>query len=298
MLINLYKSNIDTRYKDLKIKIEEHALIELGISLYYKNKKPEDGSYFYETYSIPLLPNFVHRVSPSSMSFLASHGFNFNELYGEAKGYDLIRSFDKNNYLHRLWKAILESKKVIALHCGMLDMMFIYHAFIGELPLDVNTFQQKVYQTFCLNDSIRIFDTKFIAETHFKEPKSNLNSLYEKAVKGSEDLVMPKYLQKAIQNAYKRSQKMSLQDNNIEEGSKLNEWKDLKKRKMFDSEELKSKHGLEESQLHGAGFDAYATGYVYAYFKSKMTDEELTALGNRLYLVGKASPLVIYQSSI
>lgn len=279
------------RYRYLKERVEKHAVIELGISLFSKKKSKK--RYQCETFSILLLPEFDHMVSPSSMSFLADHGFDFNTLYSKGKSFQLVRSYDPQNPLHQLWKGIVESKKKLVFHCGFLDLMFIYHSFIGKLPNDVVSFQSKIYNHFCDGIShARFYDTKYISQ-YFKEFKTNLTSLFNKLA--SDKIVVQKYVLELQKLKEKKLKPCTLLEKyghclkgdkcEFSHGIELNDQKDIK-----------VKGPIQESKLHGAGFDSYATGCIFATYLTETNSELMEALGNRFYLIGKSNPLIIFGS--
>ena len=70
---------------------------------------------------------------------------------------------------------LIECKTSIVLHNGLLDLLYIYHNFIGPLPHNFATFTGKLCGLFP-----RVYDTKYIADYHTKESASYLEYLYHK----------------------------------------------------------------------------------------------------------------------
>jgi len=49
-------------------------------------------------------------------------------------------------------------------------------------------------------------------------------------------------------------------------------------------------------KMHSAGFDSFATGFIYGQFFAKFGAKELHGFGNNVYLVGKDFPLKLQKS--
>ncbi|KAF4658333.1 hypothetical protein FOL47_008019 [Perkinsus chesapeaki] len=139
---------------------------------------------------------------------------------------DLVR--EKLGF-RRVWKALLQAKKPIILHNGMLDLMWMLQQFDQDLPSELANFKARVRQLFPSG----IYDTRQIAI----ESGYHGVGLSQLAERFAHDPVVEK-----IHGADEFSRK-------------------------FDGED-------GEEKFHEAGFDAVATGKVFAALTAKMTDEE------------------------
>jgi len=54
--------------------------------------------------------------------------------------------------------------------------------------------------------------------------------------------------------------------------------------------------GVTIGKKHSAGFDSFATGYIYAHLLSKMEPVQMHAMVNQVYIYGKEMPLRLYKS--
>ncbi|EER17562.1 conserved hypothetical protein [Perkinsus marinus ATCC 50983] len=139
---------------------------------------------------------------------------------------DLVR--EKLGF-RRVWKAILQAKKPIILHNGMLDLMWMMQEFDQDLPSELANFKARARQLFPSG----VYDTRQIAiESGFHGV-----GLSQLAERFAQDPVVQK-----IHGADEFSRK-------------------------FDGED-------GEEKFHEAGYDAVATGKVFAALTAEMSDEE------------------------
>ena len=71
---------------------------------------------------------------------------------------------------------ILERKVPIALHNGLLDLLFVYHSFYAHLPRELSTFTSDLSEMFPCG----LYDTKYIADFQTREKASFLAYLFRK----------------------------------------------------------------------------------------------------------------------
>jgi target of EGR1 protein 1 len=71
---------------------------------------------------------------------------------------------------------LTQSGKLLIVHNGLLDLMFLYHSFFANLPNNLATFVVN------LNDLFKggIVDTKFMSEYLFRDDASFLSYLFRK----------------------------------------------------------------------------------------------------------------------
>jgi target of EGR1 protein 1 len=94
-------------------------------------------------------------VSPSTLVFLAEHGFDWNHLVragipfvpagvraarlpSTASQRPLLEEVgDQTDALQAIWRAVRTARGPLAVHNGLLDLVFLYHALVGPLPAHV-----------------------------------------------------------------------------------------------------------------------------------------------------------------
>ncbi|XP_068676879.1 target of EGR1 protein 1-like [Montipora foliosa] len=179
---------VEDRYKHMCEMAKSRAILSLGISC-FKLKKTKTKNNETEkklkvrvrTYNIVVLSteNFV--VEPSSLKFLVEHGFDFNKQY--AKGVPYTRGSDEGGSdnplpsVRNLFSELVLAGNPVVLHNGFLDLVFLYENFYNKLPEKLEVFTSDVSDMFPAG----IFDTKFVAEYHAREPASFLLYLFKKS---------------------------------------------------------------------------------------------------------------------
>lgn len=99
-----------------------------------------------------------------SLQFLREHGFDFNSYLEQGFTYSRLdpakakRPKRNNCDANQLIRA-LRSAKALAVHNGLLDLLHLYHGFIGDLPKDVNSFCEAWLSEFPL-----LLDTRHLAQ--------------------------------------------------------------------------------------------------------------------------------------
>jgi target of EGR1 protein 1 len=155
--------NIQDRYIGLKSTVEEHSLLALGLSIFSK------GSVYNFHFLMYSMADF--KISSASIAFLAKNNFDFNFLF--RNGILLDRS-NRNPYLLKIWKSLFN--RLLVVHNGWLDLMYLYSFLYADLPAELGSFIAD------LDDMFRhgIFDTKYIADFEYREKASFLAYLFGK----------------------------------------------------------------------------------------------------------------------
>ncbi|KAJ3255552.1 Target of EGR1, member 1 (Nuclear) [Boothiomyces macroporosus] len=292
--------NIEDRYTALVELAKTHAVNAVGLSVFELVQDQECAKYKVSNFHFVMLCTSPHKISPSSMSFLVEHGFDFNDQFRNGipyyPGNDVVleQNDKQGNTIFR-------------------DLVFLYQSFYAELPPTLPTFIADVSEMF----TGKLFDTnERQQEDRKKEGEKWMeveikDSIKHKTVKTSLKLwemgLAPK-----IQKSHSTGKPFCEQFANhgvCQEGRdcQLSHSLDLildhqegkHKSKKVKAEPANSEftfiaRGLFE-QTHSAVFDAYMTGYIFGHYLAS-EDHLLLKSQNRLYLIGKQMPLVIEKS--
>lgn len=196
--------NIEERYCALRKVAESHSVIAVGLSIFTAVKNNEkklgknpNAEYEVENYHFVLLSLLDHQISPSSMTFLVQHGFDFNDQYmngipyypgdvervqdekegGKSLSMKSIKNLECNTIFRGLIIDILHKKCPIVFHNGLLDLIFLYQSFYAQLPPTLPVFIADCSEMF---QGAGLFDTKFISDFIARESASFLSLLFRK----------------------------------------------------------------------------------------------------------------------
>ncbi|KAJ3300154.1 Target of EGR1, member 1 (Nuclear) [Kappamyces sp. JEL0829] len=175
--------NIEDRYVALRELATSHSIVALGLSLFSRSEKTSQD-WTVRNFHFSLLCLQDHVVSPSSLSFLVEHGFDFNDQFRNGipfmPGGDIVMEHDNhlqcNTLLRSLFLAVLARKAPVILHNGFLDLMFIYQSFYAALPPTLPVFIADCHEMFAGG----IYDTKYISDFVTREKASFLALLFRK----------------------------------------------------------------------------------------------------------------------
>ncbi|XP_064086422.1 target of EGR1 protein 1-like isoform X1 [Macrobrachium nipponense] len=187
---------IDFRYKYSTEIARSYAVISLGLSCFTcksisdvrvtdgTEDDSEDGEhirsydYLVQTFDIITLCSEDFCVEVNSHKFLLSHGFDFNKLYSKGilyhKGCD--RQKDTSPDVREVFSSVLEHRKPVVIHNGLVDLIFLYQSFYADLPKKADTFAADLSEMFPCG----VYDTKYISEFHQSMPATYLEYLYKK----------------------------------------------------------------------------------------------------------------------
>ena len=175
----LQYSNIEDRYRSLSEVVASHALLALGISVFEESTETRHA-YKVHNFHFLMLSSRSFLMSPSSCSFLAENGFDFNYqlkhgiLY--APGKDALLDESPGKVLRLIMNHMIAQHVPVVLHNGLLDLMFVYHSLYAPLPTELSSFIADLYDLFPAG----IYDTKYVADFVTREKASFLAYLFRK----------------------------------------------------------------------------------------------------------------------
>ncbi|XP_028392038.1 target of EGR1 protein 1-like [Dendronephthya gigantea] len=173
------------RYKAFCDIAKTRSILSVGISVFQKRAENTqvgkgNSDFFVQTYNVMLLRKDSFTVEPASLKFLLEHGFDFNTHYAKAIPYSTpnVKDAKKDgNTISELFFEILRSSKPIALHNGIMDLVFLYQNFYTDLPSSLSTFLADLSVMF----NAGVIDTKYIAEFHAGCSATYLNYIFKKS---------------------------------------------------------------------------------------------------------------------
>ncbi|KAK8381328.1 hypothetical protein O3P69_018427 [Scylla paramamosain] len=182
---------LDVRYQNMAEVARNYAIVALGISCFSCNSvssidmQDEKGEeqirshdYMVQTFNVLTMCTDPFTVECDSLKFLHNHGFDFNKLYAKGilyyKGCD--RKNDKSLSVRNLFTKLLEYRKPLIVHNGLIDLIFLYQSFYCDLPKKNDTFAADLDDLFPSG----IYDTKYLAEFHQAVPATYLEYLFKK----------------------------------------------------------------------------------------------------------------------
>ncbi|RUP46041.1 ribonuclease H-like domain-containing protein [Jimgerdemannia flammicorona] len=201
--------SIDTEFTGLGGKgydtraplVKSHALVAVGLTSFERisNSWSDDAQqkwgtqYVAQNFSFLLSCQTEYTVNPSSLSFLIESGFDFNKQIKLGIPYycgsDPLPSMQDPSHppkrtlttsLRNIFSHLLRLSRTrrvpIIIHNGLLDLMFLYHAFHTDLPTELSAFVADLSEMFPAG----IYDTKYVADYVTRERSSFLAYLFRK----------------------------------------------------------------------------------------------------------------------
>lgn len=177
--------SVEDRYLAISRVADTRAIISIGLSCFrHDSRSSASGPFKFtvQTFNILVLCKENYIVEPSSLQFLIGHGFDFNRQY--SLGVPYYRGEDRPTEvseaggvsLRKLFLQLLQWRKPLVLHNGLLDLAFMYHSFYLSLPAKLPSFLADLTEMFPSG----VYDTKYISEKKAALQASYLEYVFRK----------------------------------------------------------------------------------------------------------------------
>eukprot|EP00927_Polykrikos_kofoidii_P078209 TRINITY_DN75053_c0_g1_i1.p1 TRINITY_DN75053_c0_g1~~TRINITY_DN75053_c0_g1_i1.p1 ORF type:complete len:577 (-),score=86.53 TRINITY_DN75053_c0_g1_i1:172-1902(-) len=209
------------------------------------------------------------RGNPDNPRFQERWVLNLSEEGRLARDQEIRKHFLSQIGFGRMWHTLKDSQKPLVLHNAFFDLLFLVSAFEGSLPATLPEFKNVVHQI-----SPCIIDTKIIAES--KELSGRLSSR-----SGLGDLaagLAQKLAGKGVAASGEAPADMT--DTASTTADIVNV--------SFSLPDGFQSYLSSEGSFHTAGYDAYETGRIFAYYRSAVSSSGIKQFEDRIFLMFSA----------
>lgn len=176
----LNATSIEERFLNTSKVAKTRSIIALGLSMFSKRSTNDVAkvAYHVQTFNLIALCSEDYIVEPGSLKFLVEHGFNFDQQY--SKGLPYYRGKDRGdvpaeeNFLREIFGDIIRHKKIVVLHNGFIDLVFLYQNFYAQLPQTINSFAADLAEMFPNG----VYDTKYLSDYVCRKAASFLEYVF------------------------------------------------------------------------------------------------------------------------
>ncbi|CAK0844090.1 unnamed protein product, partial [Prorocentrum cordatum] len=191
----------------------------------------------------------------------------------------------------RLWRLLKTSKKPLIVHNGFFDLLFSFAAFDRPLPPTLEAFKAQVHLAFPA-----VFDTKVLGETPELSgrlgPRTVLAGMGEALGRRMRPLSAAGAIRPLPRSAGTGEAPDAEDVSLITIGESGEEVVHL----SFSLPEGFDRYS-KSVEFHTAGYDAFVTGQIFAYFRAVLGGERIEDFSNRVYLMFSAFQLELSRQS-
>ncbi|GMT17062.1 hypothetical protein PFISCL1PPCAC_8359 [Pristionchus fissidentatus] len=181
-------ASLEGRYKAMREAATSRSVLSLGVALFKKRDSRKDKcvSYKCQVFNVLTLCSRPFMMEPDALRFLANHSFDFNRYVRQGVLYHPAHQSTKECPLRSLLDELLSPRVPIALHNGLVDLIFLYAHFYTNPPPTVSQFIADLADLFPTGSDAgeelaTIVDSKYIAEYQERMPSSYLEYVFRRS---------------------------------------------------------------------------------------------------------------------
>uniref|UniRef100_A0A8C4PWF1 Target of EGR1, exonuclease n=1 Tax=Eptatretus burgeri TaxID=7764 RepID=A0A8C4PWF1_EPTBU len=172
---------LEERYTALKNAAQTRSVVALGLTCFSQSPS-EENTFRVLVCDVTLLCSEPYMLDPCAATFLAQHGFSFNQQFCRGIPYKppslhaAVRETISMLHSSLTSFCLVRARRPLVVHNGLIDLAFAYHAFHAPLPPTLQAFMCDLVSLFPAG----IYDTKLIAETTLSLSATYLAYAYRK----------------------------------------------------------------------------------------------------------------------
>ncbi len=302
---------LEVRYGAFRAMIDKFALIQFGLC--FVRRKPDGSGWRSLSFTFQVVRMTPYTVAPVSMIFLAENGVSLTDVYKRGIPFTPPAEGVMPEKLQLLLHAVAAYRKPLVVHNGLADLLFLWRSFFAQLPETSVEWIASMTEVFPI-----VYDTKHLSSTVAQEEASYLQYLFRsfrlRKRAAMECVAVPMQYQiledQSMAAAPTEVCRQFARHGNCRRGPACSFSHDVDfivheeyAKETGQAAMVKSKpnnssqRNQQRPQLsHSAGFDAFATAFVFASYWDRFGEEKMRANANHVYLMYAQRPMLFIKS--